>query len=140
MQEIAVIILKIRDSEKPDEYINTELTVSELKTAIHFFEERKSKNIKGGRSKKIEKWVQRFLNIKHYLIFQELESAYKAGEIGRDSYYRIHHILKSHGFNRKLLDSLYQFTLLIRKLLYLIVNYDKFQEARAVFEKANQSF
>ena len=140
MQEIAVLILKFKNPEKLDEYINTELTVSELRTAIHFFEERKRKNVKGGRSKKIEKWVQRILNIKHYLIFQELESAYKAGEIGRDSYYRIHHILKSYGYNRKLLDSLYQFTLIIRKMLYLIVNYDKFQEARAVLKKASQSF
>ena len=140
MQEIAVLILKFKNSEKPDEYINTELTISELKKAIHFFEERKRKNTKGGRSKKIEKWVQRILSIKHYLIFQELESAYKSGEIGRDSYYRIQHILKSYGYNRKLLDSLYQFTLIIRKWLYLIVNYDKFQEARAVLKKASQSF
>jgi hypothetical protein len=140
MQEIAVLILKFRDSEKPDEYLSTELSVSELKMAIHFFEERKRKNIKGGRSKKIDKWVQRILTVKHYLIFQELESAYKTGEIGRDSYYHILHILKSHGYNRKLLDSLYQFTLIIRKWLYLIVNYDKFREARAVLEKASQSF
>ena len=140
MQEIAVLILKFRTPEKPDEYINTELTVSELKMAIHFFEERKRKNIKGGRGKKIEKWVQRILTIKHYLIFQELESAYKTGEIGRDSYYRILHIVKSHGYDRKLLNSLYQFTLVIRKWLYLIINYDKLQEARAVLEKASQSF
>ena len=139
MQEIAVLIVKFKDAEKPAEYINTELSLNEILKAIHFFEERKRKNIKGGRSRKVEKWVQRILTIKHYLTFQELDLAYKNGEIGRDSYYRIYRELKSHGYTRKYLDILFEFTQIIRKFLYLILNYEKFQTAKAIFMKASQT-
>jgi hypothetical protein len=139
MQEIAVLIVKFKDNKKPDEYINTELSLNEIYKAIHFLEERKRKNVKGGRSKKVEKWVQRILTIKHYLTFQELDLAYKNREIGRDSYYRIYRELKSYGYNRKYLDILYEFTQIIRKFLYLIVNHGKFQEAKAIFIKASQT-
>jgi len=139
MQEVVVLIVKFTDNGRNDEYINTELSLNEIRTALHFFEERKRKNIKGGRSKKVEKWIQRILNIKHYLTFQELELAYKNGEIGRDSYYRIYRELKSYGYNRKYLDTLYDFTQIIRKFLYLIMNYEKFQEAKEIFKKASQT-
>ena len=140
MPEIAIIIIKFTNINQADEYINTELTLNEIKTAIHFFEERKRKNIKGGRPQKINAWVQRIENVKHYFTFEELDTAYKNKEIGRDSYYRIHQQLKALGWNRKLLDLLYKFTYIIRRLTFIICNFQEYKKARIIFHKAERTF
>ena len=140
MAELAIIIIKFTNPEKSDEFINTNLTYKELLDAIHFFEERKRKNVKGGRPKIVEKWVQRFLEIKHYFLFEELDLAYQNKELGRDSYYRIQRQLKEYGWNRKFLTKLYQFTQLIRKLVHIISNFREYQKARETFIKAHKTF
>lgn len=140
MEEIEILIVKLKPSTLPDEFINTELTLKELKNAIHFFEEKKRKNAKGGRPKKVEKWIEKFGNVKHYFLFEELDNAYKNRDIGRDSFYQIHRKLRNLGWDRKFLDQLYDFTLTIRKLLYLIINYKDFKKAKEILKKQDSSY
>ncbi|MHA1651904.1 MAG: hypothetical protein ACTSYB_17060 [Candidatus Helarchaeota archaeon] len=136
MSEIKTLIVKLSDPKHPVIQISTILNLKELKNAIHFFEERKRKNIKGGRPKKVEKWLNQFIQSKNYFLFDDLDNAYRNGNIGRDSYYRILRKLKNLGWDRKILDKLYEFTLILRKLMYLICNYEIYLRYRKVVVKS----